>query len=708
MDLTIKNYFFLGKFPFGVFKTATIQEVIETLSKAEWIAVDTETYGFNPCEDKLVSYQLSDGHNSYFIVNDYYPITLFKELLETKNQIYHNAQFDLKFLYQNDINPWKVKLYDTFLAECLLTSGLFRPELGLGKVAFKYLGYELSKSERGWIRSVEFDKLDNTIIDSKKHIANAVINYGLNDVSDLHKIKKLQEKLLEEKELTYVANEIEFEVVKPIAYSAWKGQLLDVESWGKEANSAIDRVTQLEIELDKEVIRINPKRRFENYVEHVITRSKAIVKKKKHFQPDLFGERKSTRLTAIEWASSQQVVNYLKEEFNITVLDKASKPTSDSKFVEIYLKKLERLNEEHPSDHNNNVVSVLKLLLDYRESAKLVSTYGLSFLKNYLFSDGRIRSSYWQIRDTGRCSSGSSEDNEGGDKKKQKAPNVQNLPPKLRYCFIADPDYVYLTCDYKSQEPRVTADRSKDEVLLDFINNGDGDMHSFVASKMYSKILGKEVTISSSSPYVEVNNKRINARQIAKAINLGIDYGKTAYTVKEDLLCTEKEAQRFIDDIKSIFPKKFKYFAWKFKQTIKLGYILVNDLSKRKRFIEDIELFTGLHSQFENKTLDSKDYRSYIRTRGEIERICMNTPIQGTAADITKLAEVKIWQHINEHNLPAYICNRVHDELDIQCHISIKDTFMKDVARIMEETAALFCKSVTIPADITVDTKWMK
>jgi DNA polymerase-1 len=185
---------------------------------------------------------------------------------------------------------------------------------------------------------------------------------------------------------------------------------------------------------------------------------------------------------------------------------------------------------------------------------------------------------------------------------------------------------------------------------------------------MYSKILGKETVVTAKEPYVVVDGVKINARQTAKAINLGLNYGKSAFTLKDDLMCSEKEAQEFINLIKALFPQNEKYFAYKYRQTMAQGYIFTNSISGRRIYIEDFPNAKELIEKGDKKELHSKqDLSNYYKKKGEIQRMCQNYPIQGTAADVLKLASYYVWRYIKYHKLDAYIVNVVHDEINIIC-----------------------------------------
>lgn len=259
------------------------------------------------------------------------------------------------------------------------------------------------------------------------------------------------------------------------------------------------------------------------------------------------------------------------------------------------------------------------LVLQYRTMAKLISTYvdKLSQLKDPV--SGRIHTSFNQaVAATGRLSSSD--------------PNLQNIPirteegSRIRGAFVPEDGMVFLSADYSQIDLRVLAHYSQDQALMDAFRSGD-DIHSRTAAEIFS-----------------VSSMLINSemRRIAKSINFGIVYGMSSYGLSNQLGISRKEAQRFID----------KYFGL---------------YSGVQRFMDDIVLTAredGAVTTLLGRRRTVADIHAKNRTQREFaERMAINTPIQGTAADIIKLAMIKCDKAIREKGLKAQMLLQIHDEL---------------------------------------------
>ncbi len=341
--------------------------------------------------------------------------------------------------------------------------------------------------------------------------------------------------------------------------------------------------------------------------------------------------------------------------------------------------------------------SFLKLYFKYKAVAKEVSTYGINFLSNVNKTTGRIHSNYWQIVSTGRISSNN--------------PNLQNIPAKIesdgsqpfRECFRGYKNNILLVADYSQQEPRVTADKCKDPALIEFYLTGDGDTHSMVSSKMFSVIEGKEVIIKKGDP----------RRQIGKVLNLKLDYGGSAYTVKDDLNTTETEAQVFINALIKAFPEKKKYFDNTFKKSLQQGYILIDDITKRKSFSEDFETLKKYTDVLErmNKNKEDKsgfNWSEFYKIKGKIQRNSQNYPIQGTSGSMTKLAAIYLKRELIKKQLyeKVWIVNLVHDEIVVET----SEKYSKEVSALitlcMEKAGKVFCKTIPMIAETVKSKYW--
>lgn len=287
----------------------------------------------------------------------------------------------------------------------------------------------------------------------------------------------------------------------------------------------------------------------------------------------------------------------------------------------------------------------LSLVLKYRELNKLLSTYTLNLLE-FVKDDKRIHTEFKQTGTaTGRLSSIN--------------PNMQNIPQKgeygeiLRGAFKAKTGYKLVSFDYSQIELRILAHMSQDENLVKAFNNND-DIHSLTALKIFHLSSMEQV-----SPEI---------RRIAKAVNFGILYGLSAFGLSRDTKVTRKEAQNFIDGYFALYPKVKEFIESIINQTKEHGFC--STILGRKRFIQDIN-----------------SRNANLRMRAE--RMAINAPIQGSAADIIKLAMIACDKYINENNINAKSILQIHDELIFEVEESVVDKFMEEVKNIMESVVEL-------------------
>ena len=301
---------------------------------------------------------------------------------------------------------------------------------------------------------------------------------------------------------------------------------------------------------------------------------------------------------------------------------------------------------------------VIDHILQYRVYQKLNSTYVEGLLK-VIEPDGRIRSTFNQTETrTGRISS-----NE---------PNLQNIPvrtalgSRFRRYFVAAPGYTLVDADYSQIELRVLAHISGDKAMQEAFLSG-ADIHRATAAKMYG---------------VPPENVTHEMRTSAKAINFGIIYGKGSYSLSRDLSITVQEAQAFIDAYLNTYPKVRQYMEDTVAYGKEHGYVAT--LYGRRRALP--ELSAGNFN---------------IRAQGE--RMAMNTPIQGTAADVIKLAMVRVAHRLQKEQLRARLILQVHDELIVECPLD-EAALVKEIVREEMEHAAAF--AVPLTADVHEGTTW--
>ncbi|MCX4360334.1 DNA polymerase [Mucispirillum schaedleri] len=291
-------------------------------------------------------------------------------------------------------------------------------------------------------------------------------------------------------------------------------------------------------------------------------------------------------------------------------------------------------------EYDNFISSILK----YREINKLYSTYTLNMLEYAV--DDRIHTEFKQTGTaTGRLSSIN--------------PNMQNIPQKgeyaeiLRSSFVAKQGCRLVSLDYSQIELRILAHLSQDENLIKAFNENK-DIHTMTAHSIFHL-----------SPNDVVTH---DIRRIAKAVNFGILYGLSSFGLARDTKVTRKEAQRFIDGYFALYPKVKIFIDEIIKQTREKGYC--STILGRKRNIHDIN-----------------SRNANIRTRAE--RMAVNAPIQGSAADIIKLAMINCDKYIKDNNIDAKCILQIHDELIFEVNENIISDFTHKMTNIMEKAVSL-------------------
>jgi len=311
---------------------------------------------------------------------------------------------------------------------------------------------------------------------------------------------------------------------------------------------------------------------------------------------------------------------------------------------------LEKLKFDNP---------VVEKILLYRQLTKLKSTYADGLLNVYDNKTGRIYSTFNQtITATGRISS--------------TEPNLQNIPVrlelgrKLRKVFIPEEDYMFVDADYSQIELRVMAHMADDKNLIDAFKNGQ-DIHRLTASQ----VLG--------IPFEEVTSEQ---RRQAKAVNFGIIYGIGAFSLSQDLGITRKEAENYIESYFAKYPNVKKYLDTTIENARENGY--VSTVFGRRRQVPELA-------------------SSNFNMRAFGERVAMNMPIQGTAADIIKIAMIKVSNALKENGLKSRLILQVHDELIIEAHKDEVELVKNLLRENMENAVSL---NVPVVADVKCANNW--
>ena len=341
--------------------------------------------------------------------------------------------------------------------------------------------------------------------------------------------------------------------------------------------------------------------------------------------------------------STQQLGKVLFEKLELPVVKKTKTGYSTDKDV------LEKLEEYH---------DIIPKLLEYRQLNKLKTTY-VDSLKEKIDEDGRIHTTFMQtVTTTGRLSS--------------VEPNLQNIPirlqigKKIRSFFVGQNNNSIMDADYSQIELRVLADVANDSVMINSFNEGI-DIHKTTASQVFD---------------VPLNEVTDEMRSHAKAVNFGIVYGISGFGLAKNIGTSRKKATEYIEKYLNKYPGIHEFMNNIVKEATENGY--VSTLFNRRRYIPEL-----------------REKNKNIVEFGK--RIAMNTPIQGTAADIIKIAMNRIYKALKDNNLKSKLIMQVHDELIIEVIPDEEDKVKSIMKKEMENVVSL---KVPLTIDLNVGKSW--
>lgn len=371
----------------------------------------------------------------------------------------------------------------------------------------------------------------------------------------------------------------------------------------------------------------------------------------------IYGDKLAVRIEELEG----QIYEMAGEKFNIN---------SPKQLGVILFEKLEMPNAKKTKSGYSTAADVLdklapeypivSMILEYRQLTKLKSTYA-DGLAVYIKEDGRIHGKFNQtITATGRISS--------------TEPNLQNIPIRMelgreiRKVFIPEENYVFLDADYSQIELRILAHMSGDEKLIAAYNSAQ-DIHRITASQVFNV------------PFEDVTDLQ---RRNAKAVNFGIIYGISSFGLSQDLSISKKEASEYINKYFNTYPSIKSYIDGLVTTAKETGYSLT--MFQRRRQIPELKSSNFMQRSFG-------------------ERVAMNAPIQGTAADIIKLAMVKVYDMLKEKKLKSRLILQVHDELLVETHKDEITVVKEIITDAMKHAAKLL---VPLEIDLKQGDNWLE
>ena len=589
---------------------AALEKLVEKLEQAEMIALDTETTSTDPMRAELVGISLAvDPSEGYYIPVGHtggeaqLPMVTAAEALKpvlesnARKIAGHNLKYDWLVLAQHGITIPQVH-FDTMIAEWLTNPSSHN--LGLKDMAEVYLHKQMTHIEE--LIGKGKNQLSMAQVPVEKAAsyaaADAAITFAL--------VPALTEKL-QRQNATELFHTLEMPLVTVLGRMEQNGIALDVPFFGKMAAELNTRLAEIEEEITRAIgykLNIN---------------------------------------------STQQLSKALFETLKLEPPDRRQKTASGmySTAAEV----LELIRNQHP---------VVGLILEYRELAKLKSTYVDTLPLQVNPKTGRVHTSYNQTGSvTGRLASSE--------------PNLQNIPVrtdlgrKVRNGFIAGEGQMFLSVDYSQIELRIVAHMAQDEAMLNAFRNGQ-DIHAATAAAINNIPLEK-VTKS--------------LRSRAKAINFGLIYGMSSFGLSRSAEITLAEAEDFVRAYFNQFPGVKRYLDSVKLQASRQGY--VETLLGRRRY------FPNLQNQ------------SNVNIRNREEREAINAPVQGTAADIIKLAMLKLPGALLHAGLNAKIVLQVHDELLLECPVEELSQTAQVVQQVMEKAYTL---SIPLETDARSGKNW--
>lgn len=587
-----------------------LDKLVLKLKQADLIALDTETTSTDPMRAELVGISLAvDPGQGYYIpvghkgAETQLPldevITALKPVLESNAHKIsgHNLKYDWLVLAQHELEIPEVH-FDTMIAEWLVNPSSHN--LGLKDMAEVYLHKDMTHIEELIGKGKNQISMAEVTVEKAAPYAaaDAAITYAL--------VPALKEKL-EKHKATELFNTLEMPLVTVLGRMEQTGIGLDVPFFHQMAGELNIRLAQIEQEITESIgykLNIN---------------------------------------------STQQLSKALFETLKLEPPDRRQKTASGlySTAAEI----LELIRNQHP---------VVGMILEYRELAKLKSTYVDTLPLQVNPKTGRVHTSYNQTGSvTGRLASSE--------------PNLQNIPVrtdlgrKVRNGFIAGEDQTFLSVDYSQIELRIVAHMAQDEAMLNAFRNGQ-DIHAATAAAI------------NNIPLSQVNK---SLRSRAKAINFGLIYGMSSFGLSRSAEITLGEAEDFVRAYFNQFPGVKRYLDSVRLQAARQGF--VETLLGRKRYFPNLQNQTNVN----------------IRNREEREAI--NAPVQGTAADIIKLAMLKLPGALQQAGLHARIVLQVHDELLLECPTQELKETARVVQHVMEHAYAL---SIPLETDARSGKNW--
>lgn len=597
------------------YKHIEVKESLEIINSWAHIQFDTETSGRDANICKLLCAQFGSPDGNIQIVVDCSIINIreYKDVLESKLLILQNAKFDLQFLYSVGIIARNI--YDTMIVEQLLHLGYPSGTISysLKAIADRRLNIDIDKTVRGEIIWRGLDE--------------QVILYAAGDVMYLSDIMRSQIKDCRKQDLLKAAK-LECLAIPSIAYMEWCGILLDETKWVQKMKKDKEALNLSKDALDSFVVN-NPLYNKYTYVNR---------------QGDLFTGFDTTPHCTINWDSPKQTTEFFKFlGFNTTIQDKKTGENKDS-VLEKVLSTQKGINDEF-----------LKLYFEYKEHAKVCSTYGQGHLNMINPKTGRIHTVFKQLgAASGRMSCGSQQPNTDLAKLRGISPknctfaNLQQLPADepTRSSFVAPKGYKFVSADFSAEESRLGADIYQDKAFLKEFTEGSKDTHNMFAWIVYHD----ECVALGCKDATEVKDKAPKWRKKVKGYEFGYMFGAAAPTLAQTAGSTVEEAQAVVDKLDKAF-SGMTAFAKKGSRFVREnGYIIMCKETGHKMYWWDHDKWIARQKSFTQAFWEeyrayhkgtgddiAKEVREHFQAASKWDRMARNAPTQGELVALVKL-----------------------------------------------------------------------
>jgi DNA polymerase I-like protein with 3'-5' exonuclease and polymerase domains len=644
-----------------------------------------------------------------------------KDIVEgNRLKLIHNAAFEIIVLRFHDMilcNP-----YDTMLAEKILTGGIENENYALSDLCFKYLQLVLDKSEQKTFG-------DDILTENK-------VVYAALDVTYLDTIRSLQQPDITLWNLDRVLA-LENEAVLGFSDITFHGIKLDIQKW----NSNIEFAQPI---VDASRAKLNSWLLSEEFKPRALEIGCLSETDKLLFNPNSHQDKSELLqllFPCIPGSTKPVITKYIRdngsnlstEDLNILVsLQEKNTVPMCNKLIRDHYQYLVNngflLPANVPSINWNSVQQVLPILkviaprlrdlseeslanvthgiiedlAEYKNSLKLISTYGQTFIDKHVNPDGKVRTEFNQIVSTGRVSS--------------KRPNMQNIPAKesvgnrYRNAFVCEEDEVFVDSDFTGQELAIIAHISKDPVWLGTIERGE-DLHSVCAELVYgakwADLKNNDCAYYAKTPTGIAKQKcscsrHKSLRNAVKTVNFGLAYGMSDMKLSGTLKITLPEAKLLTEQYFKAFPKIGATLKYLGEFGVKNGYIQTISPMFRKRWFPFWKFAKG--------RINMHLAGQYDQTLGTIERAAKNQPVQGTGADMMKLAMVLVrrWIYTNGYKDSIKLVAQVHDQLTTICKQNLSEMWKVKFDELMQEAAKVFIPSGILKADTQISNCWTK